>query len=166
MLVTAVVLASAALSARATELPAAEVSAVTVVEGRLAVVVPAGWKVERITGGPGSRRIQVSPPSDPAIALHLTSAYAPDTTLQQAADVLRRAMAGEPAGVFVDLHDGGEFGGRAAVTYRELRPGRVVSWSVVLVGSTRISIGCQSSPGREADIRSVCEQATRSARET
>ena len=138
---------------------------VAVAEGRMAVRIPAHWTVERVTGGPGSRRLQVSAPQDPAIALHLTSSYAPETTLEQAAGVLSRAIAGEIPGVFVDVRVAAEVAGRPAVTYREVRPGRVIAWSVVLAGATRISIGCQSPPGREADVRAACDEAVRSARE-
>ena len=138
---------------------------IAVVEGRMAARIPAHWRVERVTGGPGSRRLRVSPPQDPAIALHLTSSYAPETTLEQAADVLGRAIAGEIPGVFVDLRVAAQVAGRPAVTYREVRPGRVIAWSVVLNGATRISIGCQSPPGREADVRAACDEAVRSARE-
>ena len=166
LLAAGAVLASAAaaltvpLSRAPTDAPG-----VAVVEGRMAVRIPAHWTVERVTGGPGSRRLQVSPPQDPAIALHLTSSYAPETTLAQAADVLGRAIAGETPGVFVDMRVAVEVAGRPAVTYREVRPGRVIDWSVVLDRATRISIGCQSPPGRDADVRAACDEAVRSARE-
>lgn len=138
----------------------------TVVEGRMSVRIPAHWNVARVTGGPGSRRLQVSDPGRPGVALHLTSSYAPESTLDRAAAVLRAAIAQEPAGVFVDVRSPDRVAGRPAVTYRELRPGRVIAWSVVIAGSTRVSIGCQSPVGRESDIRAACEEAVRSARET
>lgn len=137
----------------------------TLVEGRMAVRIPPGWPVYRVTGGPGSRRVQVSSPRDPALAVHLTWSYAPETTLAQAADVLGRAIAAEPPGVFADLQPSTLVAGRAAVTYRENRPGRVITWSVVVTGSTRIAIGCQSPPGREDDLREACLDAVRSAHE-
>jgi type VII secretion-associated protein (TIGR03931 family) len=140
-------------------------SGVVVAEGRMAVRIPEHWTAERVTSGPGSRRLQISSAGDPGIAIHLTWAYAPDTTLAQAADVLSHAIAHEPPGVFVDLRPLDEVAGRPAVTYREVRPGRVVAWSVVLAGPTRISIGCQSPPGREAEVRAACDEAVRSARE-
>ena len=139
---------------------------VAVVEGRMAVRVPARWTVQRVTGGPGSRRLQATSPDDAGIAVHLTSSYAPATTLADAAEVLRRAIAGEPPGVFAELRAEATVAGRAAVTYRESRPGRVITWVVVLDGSTRISIGCQSPPGREPDVRAACDDAVRSAHET
>jgi type VII secretion-associated protein (TIGR03931 family) len=159
-----VVPAAVALTGRVATAPKGA-PGVSVAEGRMAVRIPAHWTVERVTGGPGSRRLQVSPPQDPAIALHLTSSYAPETTLEQAADVLGRAIAAEIPGVFVDMRGAVEVAGRPAVTYREVRPGRVIAWSVVLAGATRISIGCQSPPGREADVRAACDEAVRSARE-
>lgn len=164
--VAAVMLVAVCITVAARSAPAnPDAAAVAVVEGRMTVLVPPRWTVERVTSGPGSRRLQASPPGDPQIALHLTSSYAPELTRQRAGDAISRAMADEPAGVFVDLlvdHTTD----RPAVTYRELRPGRLITWSVVLAGVTRISIGCQSPPGRQADIRTACEQAIRSARET
>ena len=160
-----VALAGAALAIRSAPVPK-DASGVTVAEGRMAVRIPAQWTVERVTGGPGSRRLRVSSPKDPGIAVHLTWAYAPETTLAQAADVLTRAIGDEAPGVFVDLRPLDEVAGRPAVTYREVRPGRVIAWSVVRAGSTRISIGCQSPPGREAAVRAACAEAVRSARET
>ena len=159
-----VVPAAVALTGRVLPAPKGALG-VSVAEGRMVVRIPAHWTVERVTGGPGSRRLQVSAPQDPGIALHLTWSYAPETTLEQAAGVLSRAIADEIPGVFVDMRVAVEVAGRPAVTYREVRPGRVIAWSVVLAGVTRISIGCQSPPGREADVRAACEEAVRSARE-
>jgi len=136
-----------------------------VVEGRVAVGVPPRWTARRITGGPGSPRVQVTSPEDPVIAVHITQSFTPGTTLADAAASLRRAIAGQPPGIFVDFNPQATAAGRPAVTYRELRPGRVIGWSVLLVGSTRISVGCQSRPGAEDGVRRACEQAIRSARE-
>ena len=136
-----------------------------VVEGRVAVGVPPRWTARRITGGPGSPRVQVTSPEDPVIAVHITQSFTPGTTLADAAASLRTAIAGQPPGIFVDFNPQATAAGRPAVTYRELRPGRVIGWSVLLVGSTRISVGCQSRPGAEDGVRRACEQAIRSARE-
>ena len=135
------------------------------VEGRIAVGVPPLWIVERVTGGPGSRRVQVSSVADADLALHITQTYAPETTLAQAAAVLRRGIAEQDPGVFVDFDPADEVAGRPAVSYREIRAGRVIRWVIVLAGPTRISIGCQSAPDRQDAIREPCEQAVRSARE-
>ncbi|MGV0991650.1 MAG: type VII secretion-associated protein [Mycobacterium sp.] len=137
----------------------------TVVEGRIAVVIPDGWAVERLTRGPGSRRVRVSSPVDPDQALHITQSYAPGTTLADAGAVLGRAVATQPPGVFVDFRPDAVVAGRPAVTYREQRTGRAIRWVVLLDGSTRISIGCQSAAGAEIGIGAVCEQAIRSAHE-
>ena len=136
------------------------------VEGRIAVGVPPHWIVERVTGGPGSRRVQVSSAADADLALHITQSYAPETTLAQAAAVLRRGIAEQDPGVFVDFDPADEVAGRPAVSYREIRAGRVIRWVIVLAGPTRISIGCQSAPDRQDAIREPCEQAVRSAKET
>ncbi|MCX6483241.1 MAG: type VII secretion-associated protein [Mycobacterium sp.] len=136
------------------------------VEGRIAVGVPPDWIVERVTGGPGSRRMQVRSAVDADLALHITQTYAPETTLAQAAAVLQRGITEQDPGVFVDFDPADEVAGRPAVTYREIRPGRVIRWVVVLAGSTRISVGCQSAPDRQDAIREPCEHAVRSAQET
>ena len=138
---------------------------VHVVEGRVVVEVPASWSVARITGGSGSRRVQVTAPDDPHLALHITQSFAPAGTLADTAESLRRAIGAQPPGVFVDVRPEDQVAGRRAVTYREMRPGRVIRWSVMLEGSTRISVGCESRPGAEAGIRAACEAAVRSARE-
>ena len=109
--------------------------------------------------------MQVSSAADADLALHITQSYAPETTLAEAAAALRRGIAEQDPGVFVDFTPADEIAGRSAVTYREIRPGRVIRWAVVLAGPTRISIGCQSAPDRPDAIREACEQAVRSARE-
>ncbi|MCB1288662.1 MAG: type VII secretion-associated protein, partial [Mycobacterium sp.] len=99
------------------------------------------------------------------VALHITQSYAPEATPEQTAEVLARAIAREPAGVFTDLRPDGRVAGRPAVTYTEARPGRIIRWAVLSSGPTRISIGCQSPPGREDSITAVCDDAVRSARD-
>ena len=142
------------------------------VEGRVALTVPANWSAQRVIGGPGSARVQVTSPSDPEVALHVTQSAVPDTTqekheareaLQGTAERLRRAIDTEPAGVFVDFNPSAVSVGRSAVTYREVRAGHQVRWTVMLDGAVQISIGCQSRPGSEDAVREVCEQAVRSA---
>ena len=142
------------------------------VEGRVALTVPANWSAQRVLGGPGSARVQVTSPSDPEVALHVTQSAVPDTTqekheareaLQGTAERLRRAIDTEPAGVFVDFNPSAVSVGRSAVTYREVRAGHQVRWTVMLDGAVQISIGCQSRPGSEDAVREVCEQAVRSA---
>lgn len=148
--------------AQPAEAPAPLVTA-TVVEGRVAVAVPDGWRVERLTTGPGSPRVRVSPAGHPDDALHITQSYAPGSTLADAGETLGRLAGAEPAFGEFRAHD--HVAGRPAVTYRENRPGRTVRWAVLLDGATRISIGCQSLPGAEDGIRTACEQAILSARE-
>jgi type VII secretion-associated protein (TIGR03931 family) len=133
------------------------------VEGRVALTVPANWPMQRVVDGPGSARVQVTSPSDPELALHFTQSSVPDETLTGTAERLKRAIDAEPAGVFVDFNPSGTSAGRPAVTYREVRAGHHVRWTVLLDGAVRISIGCQSRPGGEDAVREVCEQAVRSA---
>jgi type VII secretion-associated protein (TIGR03931 family) len=133
------------------------------VEGRVALAVPANWPAERVVTGPGSARVQVTSPSDPEVALHVTQSRVAGETLSGTAGRLRRAIDAEPAGVFVDFNPSGVSVGRPAVTYRELRVGHQVRWTVWLDGSVQISVGCQSRPADEDAVRDACEQAVRSA---
>jgi type VII secretion-associated protein (TIGR03931 family) len=133
------------------------------VEGRVALTVPANWPTRRVVAGPGSARVQVTSPSDPEVALHVTQSPVPDGSLSDTAARLKRAIDAEPAGVFVDFNPSGNSAGRPAVTYREVRASHQVQWAVLLDGTVRISIGCQSRPGGEGAVRDVCDQAVRSA---
>ncbi|POY03269.1 type VII secretion-associated protein [Mycobacterium kansasii] len=133
------------------------------VEGRVALIAPAGWPTQRVIGGPGSARVQLTSPTDPEVALHITQSQVPGETLTQTVERLRRAVDAEPAGVFVDFNPSGVSAGRPSVTYRELRAGHDVWWTVLLDGGVRISIGCQSRPGAQDAVRDVCERAVRSA---
>jgi type VII secretion-associated protein (TIGR03931 family) len=135
------------------------------VEGRVALMVPANWLVQRVLAGPGSARVQVTSPADPEVALHVTqSPVPPDETLSVTAERLQRAIGSEPDGVFVDFNPSGVSAGRPAVTYREVRVNHQVGWVVLLDGPVRISVGCQSPPGGDDAVREACEQAVRSAR--
>ena len=135
------------------------------VEGRVAVRVPAGWPVRRVTDGPGSARVEVISPEDPGNILHIVESPAPTTDLVSAAEALRRTVADQPAGVFVDFNPDDRRSGRPAVTYRERRSGHDIWWTVVIAGRVRIAIGCQSGSQRRTDIEAACEQAIGSARE-
>ena len=139
--------------------------ALYLVEGRVAVQVPAAWPVRRVTGGPGSPRLEINSPADPQLVLHLTQAPAAGDTLAAVAEPLKRALQladAETPGVFVDFDPAGISAGRPAVTYREVRSARQIDWTVLVDGPVRIGIGCQSGPG--SALRAVCEQAVRSAR--
>jgi type VII secretion-associated protein (TIGR03931 family) len=134
------------------------------VEGRVALEVPAQWTTQRIVAGPGSARMQVTSPSDPEMALHVTQSRIPIATLSTTAESLKHAIDAEPTGVFVDFNPAGNSAGRAAVTYREVRPGHDIQWTVLVDKTVRISIGCQSRRGHNDAMRQVCELAVRSAR--
>lgn len=144
--------------------PAEPAPTTVLVEGRIALTVPAHWPVQRVVTGPGSARIQVTSPSDPEAALHVTQSPVAGETLSGTAERLKRAIDQEPVGVFVDFHPSDVRAGRPAVTYREVRPGHDIAWTVLLEGTVRISVGCQSRPAGQEAIREVCEQAVRSAR--
>lgn len=133
------------------------------VEGRVALTVPANWSAQRVVTGPGSARVQVTSPSDPEVALHVTQSPVARETLSGTAERLKRAIDAEPAGVFVDFNAAGVSVGRPAVTYREVRVSHQVRWTVWLDGPVRISVGCQSRPGDDQAVRDACEQAVRSA---
>lgn len=129
------------------------------VEGRASIQVPAAWTVDRVVADSGSARMQVISPDGPTRIIHLTQASVPrEADLAASARVLRAAAATAGPGVIVDFEDAATVAGRAAVTYREVRPGREVRWSVLLDGGLRIAIGCQG-----AEIAAVCDQAIRSA---
>lgn len=146
-----------------TEAPS-EQPVTVVVEGRVAVNVPALWPVDRVTEGAGSARLQVNSPRADGAALHITQSRVPDgETLAHTADTLRRAVAAEPPGVFVDFDPSESRVGRAVVSYREMRGEREIRWSVMVDGSLRISIGCQTTRGRADDIEQACDEAVRSA---
>lgn len=138
-------------------------STTILVEGRVALTIPSGWRTQRVISGPGSARVQVTSPTDSEVALHVTQSPTPGDTLAGAADRLRRAIDAEPAGVFVDFDPSGQSGGRPAVTYREIRATHDVRWTVLLDDSVRISVGCQSRPTAMDAVRDVCEQAVRTA---
>lgn len=95
--------------------------------------------------------------------MHVTQSPVPGETLAGTAERLKRAIDAEPAGVFVDFDPSGVSAGRPAVTYREVRTGHDVRWTVVLDTAVRISIGCQSRTGAAEAIGEVCERAVRSA---
>ncbi|WP_167105811.1 type VII secretion-associated protein [Mycobacterium sp. DL592] len=152
------------IAARPTE-PATADRMATLVEGRVVVRVPPDWQLTRITAGPGSRRVQLTSPVNPADALHITQSYDPEQTYDAVARSVEHAMSRESPGVFVDFDPDGRTADRRVVSYREARIGREVRWFVVLDGSTRISIGCQSAVGRPETVDSVCEAAVGSARE-
>lgn len=163
LMMTAAGLALPAVTAEQ-QRPAARVESTTVlVEGQVALTIPAGWLTRRVITGPGSARVQVTSPSDPEAALHVTQTPTPGETLAGAADRLRRAIDAEPAGVFVDFNPAGAGAGRPAVTYREVRATHDVRWTVLLDGSLRISIGCQSRPAARDVVRDACERAVRTA---
>jgi len=137
------------------------------VEGHVAVQVPADWATRRVTDGPGSVRVEVVSPGDPQLVLHVTQAPAAGDTLAAIAEPLQRALQradAETPGVFTGFDPAGASAGRPAVTYREVRDGHHVDWAVVVDRAVRIGIGCQSGTGGEDIPRAVCEQAVRSAR--
>ena len=134
------------------------------VEGLVALEVPAQWSIQRVVAGPGSARVQVTSPSDPEVALHVTQSRVAIGTLDAAAESLKHAIDVEPAGVFVDFNPVGNSAGRPAVTYREARSAHDIRWTVLVDKAVRISIGCQSPHGHDDAVRQVCELAVRSAR--
>jgi type VII secretion-associated protein (TIGR03931 family) len=144
--------------------PTAAMPTTYLVEGRVALTVPAQWTTRRIVAGPGSARVQITSPIDPEVALHVTQSLVVDENLGDTAETLQRAIDEAPGGVFLDFNANGHSAGRAAVTYREVRAGHDIRWAVLLDGAVRISIGCQSRPEDELAVRDACELAVRSAR--
>lgn len=135
------------------------------VEGRVALEVPADWSTERIVVGPGSARVQVVSPTDPIQAIHVTQSPIPrGQSLEAAAAVVRTALGQQPDGVFGDFDPAARVEDEPAITYRETRSDRVVDWTLVLEGGVRIAIGCQGAPGGPTPD-AVCGRAIRSAHE-
>jgi type VII secretion-associated protein (TIGR03931 family) len=135
-----------------------------VVEGHVALKVPAQWPIRRVVTGPGSARLQITSPSDPEVALHLTQSRVALPSLDATAEFLKSAIDAEPAGVFVDFNPTGLSADRPAVTYREIRSGHDIRWTVWVDKAVRISVGCQSRQGHYEAVDQECEVAVRSAR--
>jgi type VII secretion-associated protein (TIGR03931 family) len=135
-----------------------------VVEGHVALEIPAQWSMRRVVAGPGSARLQITSPSDLEVSLHVTQSRVALTTLGATAEFLKSAIDAAPAGVFVDFNPAARSVGRSAVTYREIRSGHDIRWTVWVDRAIRISIGCQSRHGREDAVSQECGLAVRSAR--
>jgi type VII secretion-associated protein (TIGR03931 family) len=134
------------------------------VEGHVVLEIPAQWPARRIVAGPGSARVQITSPTDPEVALHLTQSRVALPGLDATAEFLKTAIDAAPVGVFVDFNPRGRSAGRPVVTYREIRVGHDIRWTVWVDRLIRISIGCQNPPGREDAVSQECEVAIRSAR--
>ena len=134
------------------------------VEGHVSVEVPAEWTMRRIVAGPGSARLQFTSTGDPEVALHVTQSRVALAGLDATAEFLRRAIDEAPDRAFVDFNPSERRAGRPVVTYREVRPGHDIRWTVWVDKAIRISIGCQSRGGRAEAVDEVCELAIRSAR--
>ena len=133
------------------------------VEGRVAVKIPAQWAVRRITSGPGSARVQVMAPDDATAVLITQSQVRRGESLSATAAALRTALDDQQAGVFDQFNPDDRPADRPAATYLERRDGRQIDWAVFVDNTMRIGIGCQSAPGSEQAVRDVCEEAIRSA---
>jgi type VII secretion-associated protein (TIGR03931 family) len=146
------------------EPPVPKMPMTLLVEGRVGVMVPAQWRVQRVTSGPGSARVQVVSPGDANVAVHITqSSLASHLSHEQVAESLRSALSQEPDGVFVEFNPTDRRADQTVVTYREIRTDHHIAWFVVIDESLRIAIGCQSAPGDEEAVHAACDQAVRSA---
>jgi type VII secretion-associated protein (TIGR03931 family) len=134
------------------------------VEGHVALEVPARWPMRRVVVGPGSARLQITSPTDSEVALHVTQSRVALSSLDATAEFLKSAIDAAPAGVFVDFNPSDRSASRPAVTYREVRAGHDIRWTVWVDKAVRISIGCQSRSGRGDVVRQECDLAVRSAR--
>jgi type VII secretion-associated protein (TIGR03931 family) len=163
-LVIIAVLGVSALARHPTPHAGDEMPTTFLMEGRVALEVPAHWPVRRVVAGPGSARLQISSPSDPEEALHVTQSRVALATLGATAEFLKSAIDAAPAGVFVDFNAAGRTAGRSAVTYREIRSAHDIRWTVWVDKAVRISVGCQSRRGHDDAVSRECERAVRSAR--
>jgi type VII secretion-associated protein (TIGR03931 family) len=96
--------------------------------------------------------------------LHVTQSRVALPSLDATAEFLKKAIDAAPAGVFVDFNPADRRADRLAVTYREVRSGHDIRWTVWVDKAVRISIGCQSRPGHDEAVARECEVAVRSAR--
>jgi type VII secretion-associated protein (TIGR03931 family) len=133
------------------------------IEGRVAVKVPALWGVQRITSGPGSARVQVTAPDKSTAILVTQSQVRKGETQSTTAAALRTALDDQQAGIFSAFNPDDRRADRPSATYRERRDGRQIDWAVFVDDTVRIGVGCQSAPGGEHAVRAVCEEAVRSA---
>jgi type VII secretion-associated protein (TIGR03931 family) len=163
-LVVSVALVSLGLAFGADEPDPTAIPTTLLVEGRVALKVPAFWAVRRITSGQGSARVQVAAPDGSSALLVTQSQVRDGETLSTTAAMLSNALDDQQEGVFSRFNPEDRRGDRQAATYRELRDGRQIDWAVFVDDSLRIAVGCQSAPGAEDTVRSVCEAAIRSAR--
>lgn len=163
-LLAAAVVCGGFATSRDVQRSGADLPMTLLVEGRVGVMVPAQWVVQRVTAGPGSARVQVVSPTDADAAVHITqSPLAPHSSHEAVVESLRSMLSEQPDGVFVDFNPSDHRAGQAVVTYREIREDHHVVWAVLVDESLRIAIGCQSAPGHEEAVRDVCDQAIRSA---
>jgi type VII secretion-associated protein (TIGR03931 family) len=86
------------------------------------------------------------------------------SSLDATADFLKSAIDAAPAGIFVDFNPSDLSAGHPAVTYREVRTGHDIRWTVWVDKAVRVSIGCQSGSGHRDVVRQECGLAVRSAR--
>lgn len=143
--------------------PGPDPPSVLLIEGRVAVQLPAGWPVARVVAGPGSARLQASSPDDSDAAVLITqSPTSPDAL--GTAEALAVALQAAPPGVFTDFRAVDHRGGRAVVSYTEIRDHRSIDWAVFTDGAVRIAIGCQRATARPGAIRAVCDDTIRTAR--
>jgi type VII secretion-associated protein (TIGR03931 family) len=132
------------------------------VEGRVALKVPALWAVRRVTSGPGSARLQVTAPDGSSAVLVTQSRVSKAEPLTTTAAALRSALGDQDAGVFSRFNPDDRRANRPAVTYRETRGARQIDWTVLVDDTVRIAVGCQSASGDEDAVRLVCDEAIRS----
>jgi type VII secretion-associated protein (TIGR03931 family) len=132
------------------------------VEGRIALKVPALWEVRRIVSGPGSARVQVTAPDGSASLLVTQAHVSTGETLAMTAAALRNALDDQDADVFSNFDADGRRANRPAVTYRELRGAHQIDWTVLVDGTLRMAVGCQSARGGEEAVRHVCDEAIQS----
>ncbi|RDH76021.1 type VII secretion-associated protein [Mycolicibacterium moriokaense] len=159
----ALVFAGLALPVATLQSDATSVPMTLLVEGRVALKVPALWGVQRITSGPGSARVQATAP-DGATAILLTQARVrSDETLSAVSASLRSALAEQQSGIFSRFNPDDRRADRPVATYREVRDGRQIQWVVFVDDGVRIGVGCQSAPGGEHIVDEVCDEAIRSA---
>src|SRR5581483_5028306 len=85
------------------------------VEGHVVLEIPAQWPTRRVVTGPGSARVQITSPTDPEVALHVTQSRVALPGLDATAEFLKSAIDAAPVGVFVDFNPAARSAGHAVV---------------------------------------------------
>jgi len=107
--------------------------------------------------------VEVISPDDATAVLVTQSQVREGERLADTAAMLRNALDDQQDGIFSRFNPNDRRADRPAATYREVREGRQIDWTVFVDDTVRIAVGCESAPGREQAVQDICDEAIRSA---